>query len=630
VINICLYRSISTLLALVGIANAVQLDSVLTTENSKQLISKFKAPYKTLEDAHYSIVGLKSYQQGGAVASAEKEAACKLVKTVDTKSLTSIFYAATTQAEIPACKHEFNSETLEFVKGKISETSDVKTIYEAVSILKSLGKAVDSDEVISVLLAAVKADNSVLASSLALLTASQLSKPNLSSLLKSVDVEDMAAQADELSERYLHFDNDLAVTATFLSAAISLPAKSLPISNDQVILFSNFVLRHKNSVSSIKEASLLVSALAKVASASQIAVGKAQLISGTSLSEANPSIKVSILNVFGQPIPNLSVKAESIIRASDNEVLLSNAAFKVDENMNYQLLFWKNKPKSGFYDVTLAASSPKATLVGVSEVEFRVKITTKMALTNLEIGTAEKDQVTPTLNSLKYGGKTESMSADTQQRIIMKFQVQDTTDKSLITPHQAFVRFVSSTGQEIIFVAEHDKTLTYKFEIDLATAGREQFNSASGKYSMHLIVGDATISNPVFWKFGDINLKLGEAKKSKSSFESHYSAKPEIQHTFRLPEERPPVFVSQAFTVACLLPIVLLFIFWAKVGANLGKLKLAPKNIIFHAGLIGIFVLYYFCWKSLDMFTTVQYLFGVGAVTFVFGNSVLSDIANNR
>ncbi|XP_078495871.1 dolichyl-diphosphooligosaccharide--protein glycosyltransferase subunit 2-like [Ciona intestinalis] len=593
------FKCLSTLLALVGIANAVQLDSVLTTENSKQLLSKFKAPYKTLEDAHYSIVGLKSYQQGGAVASAENEAACKLVKTVDTKSLTSIFYAATTQAEIPACKHEFNSETLEFVKGKISETSDVKTIYEAVSILKSLGKPVDSDEVISVLLAAVKADNSVLASSLALLTASQLSKPNLSSLLKSVDVEDMAAQADELSERYLHFDNDLAVTATFLSAAMSLPAKSLPISN---VSFS------------------------KVKTFLRIS----QLISGTSLSEANPSIKVSILNVFGQPIPNLSVKAESIIRASDNEVLTSNAAFKVDEKMNYQLLFWKNKPKSGFYDVTLAASSPKVTLVGVSEVEFRVKITTKIALTNLEIGTAEKDQVTPTLNSLTYGGKTESMSADTQQRIIMKFQVQDTTDKSLITPHQAFVRFVSSTGQEIIFVAEHDKTSTYKFEIDLATAGREQFNSASGKYSMHLIVGDATISNPVFWKFGDINLKLGEAKKSKSSFESHYSAKPEIQHTFRLPEERPPVFVSQAFTAACLLPIVLLFIFWAKVGANLGKLKLAPKNIIFHAGLIGIFVLYYFCWKSLDMFTTVQYLFGVGAVTFVFGNSVLSDIANNR
>jgi len=50
-------------------------------------------------------------------------------------------------------------------------------------------------------------------------------------------------------------------------------------------------------------------------------------------------------------------------------------------------------------------------------------------------------------------------------------------------------------------VAEADKSSTYKFEVDLASAGSEQFNSVSGKYSVHLIIGDAAISNPIYWHF---------------------------------------------------------------------------------------------------------------------------------
>lgn len=47
----------------------------------------------------------------------------------------------------------------------------------------------DNDEVIGALLSAVKNDNSIVSSSFALLAAAQLSKPNLTNLLKSVDIE---------------------------------------------------------------------------------------------------------------------------------------------------------------------------------------------------------------------------------------------------------------------------------------------------------------------------------------------------------------------------------------------------------------------------------------------------------
>lgn len=42
--------------------------------------------------------------------------------------------------------------------------------------------------------------------------------------------------------------------------------------------------------------------------------------------------------------------------------------------------------------------------------------------------------------------------------------------------------------------------------------------------------------------------------------EKLYDVKPEIKHMFRQPEPRPPAILSQAFTVACILPIFLAFI----------------------------------------------------------------------
>ena len=64
--------------------------------------------------------------------------------------------------------------------------------------------------------------------------------------------------------------------------------------------------------------------------------------------------QVSVSNVLGQPMTKLSVKAESVTRASDEEVVLSNTALKFDGLKAYNLPFWKSSLKSGFYDVSLA------------------------------------------------------------------------------------------------------------------------------------------------------------------------------------------------------------------------------------------------------------------------------------
>lgn len=64
---------------------------------------------------------------------------------------------------------------------------------------------------------------------------------------------------------------------------------------------------------------------------------------------------------------------------------------------------------------------------------------------------------------------------------------------------QTFVRLHNQkTGQEVVFVAEPDSKNVYRFELD--TSERKiEFDSASGTYTLYLIIGDATLKNPIHW-----------------------------------------------------------------------------------------------------------------------------------
>lgn len=64
---------------------------------------------------------------------------------------------------------------------------------------------------------------------------------------------------------------------------------------------------------------------------------------------------------------------------------------------------------------------------------------------------------------------------------------------------QTFVRLHNQkTGQEVVFVAEPDSKNVYKFELDTSERKLE-FDSASGTYTLYLIIGDATLKNPILW-----------------------------------------------------------------------------------------------------------------------------------
>lgn len=609
---------------LFNVCSASSLISVISSSDSSRINLLLQNAVSNSETAFYGAAGLSDESEANA-------AICDALKTCDVTSVADLAFASSALKLVPSCDFAFPADAVDTANQQLNEESSLKNLYHAITFLANQGQNLDTESVMSLLTAAVKSDNSVLASSRAILAAVQVPDATLEPLVNLIDIEDVAAQADEVDSKYLHFENDLETTATFINAVFSLSevTGSLAISGEQVTMLANYVLRSKTSIGSAKEAFLVMSSLKNIASSKILTVAKADLVSGRSLSEARPNVKISVVDVFSRPLDKLTVKAESVTRVSDSEVIISNTPFNFVDS--YQLLLWKNQPKSGFYDVSVGVSSAGLKLYGVSDLEYRVKVTTTIAVEDVELGTREKDQTDASLSSVAFPEQAGDLSADSQQKIIMKFRVKDLTDGTYITPHQTFVRFVSkSTGQEVIFVAEPDKNGLYKFEVNLNTASKEQFNSASGHYSVHLIVGDASISNPIFWHFADVALKFGsDPEPEASAMEKLYDVKPEIKHMFRQPEPRPPAILSQAFTVACILPIFLAFILWSKVGANLGNMKLNLKTIIFQLGIAGIFGLYVYGWVHLNMFVIIKYLVGIGSVTFVFGNAVLSDLANS-
>jgi len=57
-------------------------------------------------------------------------------------------------------------------------------------------------------------------------------------------------------------------------------------------------------------------------------------------------------------------------------------------------------------------------------------------------------------------------------------------------------------------------------------------------------------------------------------------------------------------------------------------MKIGPMLTTYvFAGIFGLFGMF---WLQLNMFQTLKYLMGIGAVTFLCGNKMLAKLAQNR
>ncbi|XP_005569007.1 dolichyl-diphosphooligosaccharide--protein glycosyltransferase subunit 2 isoform X3 [Macaca fascicularis] len=559
------------LLALTIIASTWALTPThyLTKHDVERLKASLDRPFTNLESAFYSIVGLSSL--GAQVPDAKK--ACTYIRSnLDPSNVDSLFYAAQASQALSGCEISISNETKDLLLAAVSEDSSVNQIYHAVAALSGFGLPLASQEALSALTARLSKEETVLATVQALQTASHLSQQaDLRSIVE--EIEDLVARLDELGGVYLQFEEGLETTALFVAATYKL-------------------MDHVGTEPSIKE--------------------------------------LQVTNVLSQPLTQATVKLEHAKSVASRATVLQKTSFTPVGDV-FELNFMNVKFSSGYYDFLVKVEGDNRYIANT--VELRVKISTEVGITNVDLSTVDKDQsIAPKTTRVTYPAKAKgTFIADSHQNFALFFQLVDVNTGAELTPHQTFVRLHNQkTGQEVVFVAEPDNKNVYKFELD--TSERKiEFDSASGTYTLYLIIGDATLKNPILWNVADVVIKFPEEEAPSTVLSQNlFTPKQEIQHLFREPEKRPPTVVSNTFTALILSPLLLLFALWIRIGANVSNFTFAPSTIIFHLGHAAMLGLMYVYWTQLNMFQTLKYLAILGSVTFLAGNRMLAQQAVKR
>lgn len=623
------------LAALLASCLALSPTDTLSGDDQTRLKQLFEQsiPYQSVSHAHFAILGLSSL---GAPTPKPQDACNYLKSKMDTADIQSIYQVTSAAKALGNCKIALGAGQ-ETLKAALSESAEVSDLFFAVSSQSALGQPIKSEDVVRALDAGLKRDDSILSTSYAFHIASQLSKEtNVDKYFELI--EDIVAQADTVDDKYLQFDN-LQQASVFVTGAYTLSSKvnKKPlITDDQAVQLANYILTRK-ATQTIRNAYYVVAALTSFSSNTFQVPVAFSLTGSMAVSKTDPLVKVRVSDVMSKSLGKLTVKASSVIAREDDETLASDQPFSATSDVTiYQLDLMKSNPSPGFYNVELSASpigKPAPHLIGLQEGKVAVKVTTEVSISNVEISVVDRDQsiTAKTVKPTHPAKFSTPLDADYHQNVVIKFNLADKSGATL-QAHQTFVRVVNAKSkQEVTFTAESDGSDGYKFTLDVAESGKEFFNQQSGKYSVDLMVGDAIIQNPFIWSVIDINLKFPEVSQAQKSDEpGQYSKKPDLDHMFRVPEKRPPVAVSTAFTGLVLLPLVILVISWIKLGANIKNFSFSLSALGFHCGLGAIFGLLYCYWAYLNMFATLRYLAIIGIVTFLCGNRLLRSIAERK
>ena len=444
-------------------------------------------------------------------------------------------------------------------------------------------------------------------------------------------VEDAIAQADEVDGKLLQFEGGLSVTSLVINGALKVTLKNnkpAPLTAEQTKKFASYFLSRR-SVTQAKGASLLLESLRNIMAEKKITPISIRVADNGQLPPEDPVLKIQICDLLGEPLKEKPAAVKlTLTSKSDNKKAIEgeNLVPSSEDSTLYKVDLKSKKLAKGTYKVDIDAGSFKQT-------NMIATVLGKVRLDKIDVSISEADSQTPT-NKVwldKYSKFPDVFQLDHQQKFSLRFDLFDDSTNKIMSVHQAFIRFSDKSGAEIVFVAEQDVTKAYKFELDIgARAG--DFSGKSGVYDVELIVGDSSLVNSFTRNLGQVNLKFSFESRKEKSTQSAATRKPrpEIQHLFREPEKRPPRFVSDLFTGLCLVPILILFILWGRIGINTSNFSFSLSALGFHGGLGAIFLLFVCFWLKLDMFQTIQYLLGLSVITFLCGNRVLRYIANKR
>ncbi|XP_069361221.1 uncharacterized protein [Maniola hyperantus] len=554
---------------------------------------------------------------------------------IDLQNIEQVFYL-TNAAELSGCQNYLKPDIL----GPPVATLDKKDatladIYHAIYSMKALGKGTvyDREDSLKNLIQILKKDDTPANYGYVFAMCEHMG----CGAWTAAHAESALLAADETDSKVLHFDGGLPVTSFVLSTILRTYKhlkKPSPLTEEQRYKFAAYLLSRR-SVTSPRGAALLLEAALHLADEQPTPISIVFKDKKYITSESD-TIEFSVTDLVGRPVPNLKpeeVVAQSGTRLADDVVVLSKQPLtqKPNEQTTFVLNLSKIKAQHGLYKISLSA--------GAKSANFNVAVLGEIVVSSVEIGVGDVDGTTsPRLTTVMFPNKlAEKLQADHLQKVSLKFSVRDKFNKAVLV-QQAFVRVAPLAAQEeeAIYVAEPDNSKTYKVDLNVGAISKHLSN-VNGVYSVTLLLGDNAVAAPVSWHLADLALHfgkdanaLGESVKSAPVGSAYRGPLPEVSHTFREAEARPPRLVSDVFACACAAPLLLLLILWARLGLNFSLFPFSPSALLFHAGLGGSLSLYALLWLQLSMFDTLRYLLPAAALTFLSGHRLLRRLATQK
>ena len=320
-------------------------------------------------------------------------------------------------------------------------------------------------------------------------------------------IESAFAQADEVDGKLLQFEGGLSITSLIINGAFKLSStlnKPLPLTEEQAAKFVAYFLTRR-SVQQAKGAAVLLESLGTIANDRKLAPVCIQVIGNGQIQPESPALNVKIVDILGRPLsPAIASVTATVTAKGDNTVLVNKVALtsKSSDKTVYALDLKASKPVRGLYTADVTADAYKQTVI--------VKVLGKVKVQTLEIGVGEADSTSAVKKqTVAFPNKISGpLAADHQQKIHLRTVLVDELNNKPVTVHQAFVLLEhKESKEEIVFVAEQDLSKSYKFDLDVGARGVD-FGQRSGLYSLHLIVGDASLSNSFKWHVADFDLKF--------------------------------------------------------------------------------------------------------------------------
>lgn len=604
----------------------------LAPEDVQHLSSVFArhlSEKKDLQTTSYALVGAATLNQP-----INQDVCEYLQRSVDKSDPISVYSAARAAKLLSNCPINVDADVVKSFNERLASEKSVKMIFHLVESLSLLGKKFDSKVVSKTLHEALKTDDSALSIGYAFHVASSLTEGEKAvfDLIKHV-----IQLADEVDSRMLQYEG-VGVTSMVLTGMYRLSAKmkaaSPPLSDTEAVKFTSYLISRR-TILAPKVAHHLVVALSALADNPYHVPVSVSLHSPSVLSAASPSdLLIRVSDPLGRQIKGqVTVTADTVTRLSDDAVIVSRQQLSKSPSSDPVSLYSLTLPSSrqtplspGFYRLQLSLQSTgkqKQPIVSTSAV-LTVKLTGSAAVSDLKIGLVHGTDESAALEPLP--ARVEQLE---QLQLGIQLTLTAAGDGRRMVCHQVFLRVSSAAPdgrEEAVLVIPADSKLLYRRLVSVDELG-SMLNYISGLYKLELIVGDAILESSIVQNLANVSIKFTSPARIHPDI---YAPQPEITHVFRPEEPRPPALISQVFTVICVCPVLVMLLGWILVGANISLFPISLAGLGFVAGFGGILVLYLLFWLQLNMFVTLKYLCGLGAVTFLCGHRTLSYLASRR